>query len=174
MKYIKMYPQANPTPRIHQTDLLLSQTTEKDVTTTTSGRLRPLAAMTIVYFPKEISALSSDSHNNFTSIIGIPSDDDVQRLCRRNFAALQDIDIGNVTDATGIILFEDDHKAANRGQVFDRADGALGAYDPSIMDDDNNAVRLSQEKTWSCKLDFQAVIRTAELVGKKFVLSRVE
>ena len=56
----------------------------------------------------------------------------------------------------------------------DRADGALEAYDPSIRDDDNNAVRLRQEKTWSCKLDFQAVIRTAELVGKKFVLSRVE
>ena len=98
----------------------------------------------------------------------------MQRLRRRNFAALQDIDLGNGTDATGLILSEDDHKSANGGHVFDQADRALEAYDPSIRDDDNNAVRLRQEKTWSCKLDRQAAIQTAERVGKKFVLSRVE
>ena len=73
----------------------------------------------------------------------------MQRLRRRNFAALQDIDLGNGTDATGLILSEDDHKSANGGHVFDQADRALEAYDPSIRDNDNNAVRLRQEKTWT-------------------------
>ena len=100
--------------------------------------------MTIVSLPKEISALFADAHNNFPAIIIKPSDDDMQRLRRHNFAALQDIDLGNGANATGLILFEDDHKATNANQVFDRADGALEAYDPSIRDDDNNAVCLRQ------------------------------
>ena len=116
----------------------------------------------------------SDTHDDLPAIIGKPSNDDVQRLCQRNFAALQDINLGDGTDAIGLILSKDDHKAANGNQVFDRADEALEAYDPSIQDEENNDVRLRQEKTWSCKLGFQAAIRTAEHVGKKFVLSRVE
>ena len=98
----------------------------------------------------------------------------MQRLCRRNFAALQDIDLGGGTNATGLILSEVDYKAANASQVFGRADGALEAYDPSIRDNNNSAVRLPQEKKWSLKLDCQAVIRTSKRVGKKFVLFRVE
>ena len=70
----------------------------------------------------------------------------MQRLLRRNSAALQDIDLGGGTDVTGRILSEDDHKTANTNQVFDQADGALEAYDPSIQDDENNAVHLRQEK----------------------------
>ena len=102
------------------------------------------------------------------------SDDDVQRLFQRNFQALQDIDLGECTDTTGLILSKVDQKAANKNQVFDRYAGALKAYDPSIQDYDNNAVRLHQEKKWSRKLDRQAAILTAKRVGKKFVLSRVE
>ena len=99
---------------------------------TTSGRLRPLAAMTTVSLPEKISALFADAHDDFSAIIRKHSDDDVQCLCRRNFSALQDIDLGDGTNATGPILSEDDHKAANGGHVFDRADGALEACGPSI------------------------------------------
>ena len=98
----------------------------------------------------------------------------MQRLRRRNFTALQDINIGDCNDATGLILFEDDHEAENGNQVFDRSDGALEAYDPSIQDNNNNAVRLLQEKTWYRKLDRKMAIRTAERMGKKIFLSRVE
>ena len=114
--------------------------------------------MTTVSLPEEISALFSDTHNDFPAIIVKTSNDDVQHLCRRNFAALQDIDLGNGTNATGLILSKDDHKAANRDQLSDQANGALEAYDPSIQDDDNNAVHLRQDKTWSRKLDFQEAI----------------
>ena len=97
-----------------------------------------------MYSPKEISALFADSHDNFPAIIVKPSEDDVQRLRQRNFQALQDIDLGYGTDATGLILSKVDHKAANANQVFDRSDGALEAYDPSIRDDENNSVCLRQ------------------------------
>ena len=50
---------------------------------------------------------------NFPTIIGKHSDDDMQRLLLRNFSALQDIDLGDGTDATGLILYKDDHKAEN-------------------------------------------------------------
>ena len=130
--------------------------------------------MTTVYLPEEIAALFADDNDNFPDIIGKPSDDVVQRLCRRNFQAFQYIDLGEGTDATGLILSEVDHKAANENLLFNRANRSLEAYDPLIQDDDKNTVRLIQEKNWSCKLDRQAAIRTAERVGKKFVLSRVE
>ena len=81
--------------------------------------------MTTVSSPEEISALFTNAHDNFPAIIGKTSDDDVQRLCRRNFQALQDIDLRDGTNATGLILSEVDHKADNENQVFDRADGAL-------------------------------------------------
>ena len=81
--------------------------------------------MTTVSLPEEISALFADAHDNFPVIIGKPSDDDVQRLFRHNFQALQDIDLRDGTNATGLILSEVDHKADNKNQVFDRADGAL-------------------------------------------------
>ena len=70
----------------------------------------------------------------------------MQRLCHCNFAALQDIDLGYSTNATGLILSEDDPKAANIGQVFDQSNGTLEAYDPSIRYDYKNAARLRQEK----------------------------
>ena len=75
--------------------------------------------------PKEISALFANDHNDFPVIIGKPYNNDVQCLRRRKFAALQDINLGDGTDATGLILSEDDHKGANTNRVFDRADGAL-------------------------------------------------
>ena len=130
--------------------------------------------MTTVSLPEEISALFSDAHNNFPAIIVKTSNDDVQHLRRRNFAALQDIDLGNGTNATGLILSKDDHKAANRDKLFDQANGALEAYDPSIQDNNNNAVRLRREKKWSRNIDCQAAIRTSKHVGKKLVLSRME
>ena len=130
--------------------------------------------MMTVSSPEEISALFADAHNEFLAIIGKPSDDDVHCLCRHNLTALQDIDLGGNTNATVLILPEADHKAANGNQVFDRADRALKTYNSSIQDDDNNAVRLHQNKTWSHKHDCQAEIRSANRVGNKFVLSGVE
>ena len=102
--------------------------------------------MTNVSFPKEISSLFDDDHNNFPAIIGKSSDDYLQCLCHSNFTSLQDIDLGEIINATGLILSKDDHKSANRGHVFDLADGILEAYDPSIRDDTKNTVRLCQEK----------------------------
>ena len=78
--------------------------------------------MTTVSLPKEIAALFADTHDYFPVIIGKPSDDDVQRLCRRKFQDLQDIDLGDGNDATGRILSKVDHKAGNENQAFDRAD----------------------------------------------------
>ena len=103
--------------------------------------------MTTISYPKEIAALSADSHNDFPAILGKPSDDDVKRLSRHNFQALQDIDLEDGTDATGLILSKVDHKAANENQAFDRANGSLEAYNPSIQDDDNKAVRLRRPPT---------------------------
>ena len=100
--------------------------------------------MTTVSSPKEISALFADVHNELPDTIGKPSDNDVQSLCQRKFATLQDIDQGDGTDATGLILSEDNHKAANGNQVFNQSDGALEAYNPSIQYNKNNAVRLLQ------------------------------
>ena len=114
--------------------------------------------MTTVSLPEEISALFADAQNDFPVIIGKPSDDDVQRLLRRKFASLQDIYLGDGTDATGLILSKENHKAANVDQVFNRADGSLEAYDPSIRDDDKNTVPLLQDKTWYRKFDFQVAI----------------
>ena len=114
--------------------------------------------MTTVSLPGEISVLFADAHSDFPTIIRKPSDDDVQRLRQRNFVALQDIDLGDGTDATGLILSEADHKAANTNQVSDRADGALEAYEPSIRENTNNFVRLRQEIFFSRKLDCQAAI----------------
>ena len=130
--------------------------------------------MTTVSAPEEISALFTDAHDNFHAIIGKPSDNDVQCLRRRNFQDLQYINLGDGTDATGLILSEVDQKAANEKQVFNRSNRTLEAYDPSIQDDNNNAIRLCQENNWSCELDCQAAIRTAKRVGKKVVLSRME
>ena len=130
--------------------------------------------MTTVSLPKYFSNLFAGAHDNFTTIIGKPSDDDVQRLFRHNFQVLQDIDLGDGTGATRLILSKVDHKAENENQVFDRSEGALEAYGPSIQYDNNNSIRLCQEKKWSCKLGCQAAIRTAKHVGEKFVLSRVE
>ena len=130
--------------------------------------------MKTISSPEAISVAFADAQDDFLAIIGKPSDNDAQRLCRRNFQALQDIDLGDGNDATGIILSKVDHKAENENQAFDRANGALEAYNPSIQDDDNNAIRLRQEKNWSRKLNRQANIRTAKRVRKKFVLSQVE
>ena len=130
--------------------------------------------MTTVSSPEAIAALFADAHDDFPAIIGKPSDDDVQRLLRHNFQALQDIDLGDGTNTTGLILSEVDHKEANENKVFDCANGALEAYNPSFQDDDNNAVRLSQEKSWSQKINCQAAIRIAEHVGEKIVISRME
>ena len=88
--------------------------------------------MTTVSSPEEISTLFADAHNNLPAIIGKPSDNDMQSLCQHNFQALQDIDLGDGTNATSLILSEVDHKAENSNQVFDQAEGALEAYDPSI------------------------------------------
>ena len=125
-------------------------------------------------FAREISALFDNAHNYFPTIIERPSDDDMQHLRQCNFAALQDINLGDGTNTTGLILSKNDQKAANRNQVFDRADRALEAYDLSIQDNNNTAVNLCQEKTWSCNLDRQVSIQTAERLGKKFVLSIME
>ena len=97
---------------------------------TNTCTITPLAAMTTVSSPEEISALFADTHDDFPVIIGKPSDDDLQRLRRRNFQALQDIDLVDGTNVTGLILFKVNHKAANTNQVFDRADRALEAYNP--------------------------------------------
>ena len=78
--------------------------------------------MTIIYLPGEISAIFADTHHDFPAIIGKPSDDDMQRLCRRNFQALQDINLGGVTNATGLILSEVNYKAVNANQAFSLAD----------------------------------------------------
>ena len=88
--------------------------------------------MTTVSLPEEISLLFADAHNNFPAFIGKPSDDDVQRLFQHNFQALQDTDLGEGTNTTSLILSKFDHKAANANQLFDRANGALEAYNPSI------------------------------------------
>ena len=98
----------------------------------------------------------------------------MQHLRRHNFQALQDMDLGDGTNSIGLILSKVYHKAANKNQVFDRADRALKAYNPSIWDDDNNAACLRQEKNWSRNLDCQVAIRIANRIGKKLVLSRVE
>ena len=103
--------------------------------------------MTTVSSPEKISALFGDDHDDFPAIIEKTSDNYVQRIFRRNFASLQDIDLGGGTDATGLILSKDDHKAANSKQVFDQADRAPEAYDPSIRYNKNNVVRLRQDKT---------------------------
>ena len=66
--------------------------------------------MTTVYLPEEISALFADAHDDFPVIISKPSDDDVHRLFRHNFQALQDIDLGEGTDTTGLILSKVDHR----------------------------------------------------------------
>ena len=102
--------------------------------------------MTTMSSPDEIFTLFTNAHDKFPAIIGKPSDDDMQRLCRRKFSALQDINLGDGTNATGLVLSEDDHKAANRGHLFDQSDRTLEAYDPSIRDDDKNSVCLRQEK----------------------------
>ena len=86
--------------------------------------------MTTMSLPEEISALFANAHDYFPTIIDKTSDNDVQRLRRRNIVDLQDIDRGDGTDATGLILSKDDHKAANANQVFDQSDRALEAYDP--------------------------------------------
>ena len=130
--------------------------------------------MTTVPSPEEIFSLFSDTHDNFSAIIGKLSDDDVQRRSRRNFQALQDINPGDGNNSTGLILSKVDNNTANANQVFDPADGALEVYDPSIWDKDNNFIFLLQEKNWSRKIDLQAAIQTAERVGNKFVLSCVE
>ena len=65
-------------------------------------------------------------------------------------------------------------QGGEKNQDFDHAEGSLKAYKLSIPDNDNNSIRLLQEKNWSCKLDCQAAIRIAEHIGKKFVLSQVE
>ena len=77
----------------------------------------------------------------------------MQRLRQRSFQALQDIDLGDGTDATDLILSKVGHKVANKNQVLDHAEGSLKAYNPAIQDNDNNAVRQRQEKNWSCKLN---------------------
>ena len=130
--------------------------------------------MTTVSLPEEISALFADAHDDLSTIIGKPSYKEVQRLCHRNFQSFQDINLGDGTNATGLILSKVDHKAVNANKEFDRANGALGAYNSSIQDNENNAVRLRQENNWSRKLDRQADIQTAKHVGKKFVLSLVK
>ena len=83
--------------------------------------------MTTVFLPEEISALFVNAHNDLPTTIGKTYDYDVQNLCQCNFAALQDINLGACTDATGLILSEDDHKAANGNQVFDLANRELEA-----------------------------------------------
>ena len=103
--------------------------------------------------PEEISAIFAKSHDNFPVIISRTSNNDVQRLRRYNLQALQDIYLGDGTNATVIILYEVDHKAANAKQVFNCADGALKAYDPCIRYDYNSAVHLLHEKNCSRKLD---------------------
>ena len=70
--------------------------------------------MTTVSLPEEIAALFADAHDNFPSITGKPSENDVQRLLQRNFQALQNIDLKDGTNATGLILSEVDHKAATK------------------------------------------------------------
>ena len=113
--------------------------------------------MLTVSLSEEIAALFADAHDDFPTMIGMPSDDDVQRLRQRNFQALHDINLGDGTDIIGLILSEADHKAANENQLFERANIAVEAYNPSIKDN-NNAVRLRQEKKWSCNLDRQPAI----------------
>ena len=98
--------------------------------------------MTTVSLPEEMSTFFANAHDKFPATIGKPSDDDVQRLCWRNLSALQDINLGDGTDVTGLIVSKDDHKAANANQMFDQVVGALEAYDPSVLDDDNNFVCL--------------------------------
>ena len=72
--------------------------------------ITPLAARTTVSLPKEISALFAYAHDNFPAIIVKSSEDEMQILRRRNFQALQDIYLGDSTDATGVILSEVDGK----------------------------------------------------------------
>ena len=120
--------------------------------------ITPFDAMTTVSSPEGIDALFANAHEDFSAIIGKPSDYYVQRLRRRNFQALQYIDLRDGTNSTGLILSEVYHKAANENQVSGRANGALGAYNPLIQDDNNNAVRLRQENNWSRNLDRQAAI----------------
>ena len=109
--------------------------------------------MMSVYLPEEISALFADAHDNFPVIIDEHSEDDVHRICWRNFQDLKYINLRDSTNTTGLILSEVDHKTENKNQMFDRADGEIEAYDPSIQDGNNNTVRLRQEKNWSRKLN---------------------
>ena len=74
--------------------------------------------MTTVSSPEAIAALFADAHDDFPAIIGKPSDDDVNRLSQSNFKALQDINLGDGTDATGLILSKDDHKAATEANCL--------------------------------------------------------
>ena len=114
--------------------------------------------MMTVSSTEEIVAQFADTHDELPAIIGKPSNNYVQRLLQQNFQALQDIDLGDGTDATVLIFSEVDHKAANENQVFDRTGGALEAYNPSIQDNGNTVIRLRQENNWSRKLDRQAAI----------------
>ena len=100
--------------------------------------------MRTVTSPKETSEIFADAHEDFPTMTGKPSDDDLWCLCLRSFAAIQDIDLGDSTNDTGLILSEDDHKASTRDYLFDRSDRILEAYDPSIRDNDKNDVSLRQ------------------------------
>ena len=117
------------------------------------------------------------------AIIGKPSENYVQNILRQNFQVLQDINFRDGTKATVLILSEVGHKAVNKNQVFERTDGALEAYNPSIQDavrlrrlptPSAYAVRLCQENNWSRKLNHQAAIQIAERVRKTFTFSCVE
>ena len=130
--------------------------------------------MMTVSSTEEIVAQFADTHDELPAIIGKPSNNYVQRLLQQNFQALQDIDLGDGTDATVLIFSEVDHKAANENQVFKHANESLEAYNPSIQDNDNNATRLHQGKNWYRKLDHQVAIQTAKRFGKKFILSRAK
>ena len=112
--------------------------------------------------PKDAKDLFTEAQAAFTPVFGAPNDNNIKRLNKAFINALQSINVpGGAVTLSDILLTDEEHKAKHGGnKTFERMEVPLQAYDNSIIDDANNAVRAKAERLWTAKTELQRLIKT--------------
>ena len=108
-------------------------------------------------------------------MVGALNDDDVKRLKKAFINALQSIGVpGGAVNLSDILLTYKDHKSKHSSNLsFESMEVPLQAYDDSIANNTNNAVRAKAERLWIPKIELQCLIKTVKRAGRAFLVADV-
>ena len=125
--------------------------------------------------PKDAKELFTEDQAAFAPVVGAPNDDNVKRLNKDFFNALQPNEVtGSAVDLSDILFSDDDHKTKHGDRTSERMETPLKSYDDGITVDATNSVRTKAEGLWTTKIELQRLIKRVKRSGRAFLVAVTE